>query len=146
MGWNIEATSWKVLKNFMSNSRSDNCIKNYYYSTLRKHIRRINKSLKQQLVGRFSSNIIFFSQEVRCKGQDSNSRTIVPDDQRRKSYIWLSKTDWAEKIYWPWVYNEAYLQPRRSLGARRRKITHRRWGSAERDWLLKVISELILFY
>lgn len=27
--------------------RSDNCIKNYYYSTLRKHIRRINKSLKQ---------------------------------------------------------------------------------------------------
>ena len=29
------------------NGRSDNCIKNYYYSTLRKHIRRINKSLKQ---------------------------------------------------------------------------------------------------
>ena len=28
-------------------NRSDNCIKNYYYSTLRKHIRRINKSLKQ---------------------------------------------------------------------------------------------------
>ncbi len=27
--------------------RSDNCIKNYYYSTLRKHLRRINKSLKQ---------------------------------------------------------------------------------------------------
>ena len=26
--------------------RSDNCIKNYYYSTLRKHLRRINKSLK----------------------------------------------------------------------------------------------------
>lgn len=29
------------------NGRSDNCIKNYYYSTLRKHIRRINKGLKQ---------------------------------------------------------------------------------------------------
>jgi len=27
--------------------RSDNCIKNYYYSTLRKHLRRINKNLKQ---------------------------------------------------------------------------------------------------
>jgi hypothetical protein len=26
--------------------RSDNCIKNYYYSTHRKHERRINKSLK----------------------------------------------------------------------------------------------------
>lgn len=26
--------------------RSDNCIKNYYYSTLRKLLRRINKSLK----------------------------------------------------------------------------------------------------
>lgn len=29
------------------NNRSDNCIKNYYYSTQRKHIRRINKNLKQ---------------------------------------------------------------------------------------------------
>ena len=26
--------------------RSDNCIKNYYYSTLRKLLRRINKALK----------------------------------------------------------------------------------------------------
>jgi hypothetical protein len=32
--------------------RSDNCIKNYYYSTLRKHLRRINKSLKQCNVGK----------------------------------------------------------------------------------------------
>ena len=31
--------------------RSDNCIKNYYYSTLRKHLRRINKSLKQCQIG-----------------------------------------------------------------------------------------------
>lgn len=28
--------------------RSDNCIKNYYYSTHRKHLRRINKSLKSE--------------------------------------------------------------------------------------------------
>jgi hypothetical protein len=33
--------------------RSDNCIKNYYYSTLRKHIRRINKSLKQCQVAKY---------------------------------------------------------------------------------------------
>lgn len=33
--------------------RSDNCIKNYYYSTLRKHLRRINKSLKQCNVGKW---------------------------------------------------------------------------------------------
>ena len=32
--------------------RSDNCIKNYYYSTLRKHLRRINKSLKQCQIGK----------------------------------------------------------------------------------------------
>jgi myb proto-oncogene protein len=32
-------------------NRSDNCIKNYYYSTLRKHLRRINKSLKTFQIG-----------------------------------------------------------------------------------------------
>jgi hypothetical protein len=30
--------------------RSDNCIKNYFYSTHRKHHRRINKSLKHNQV------------------------------------------------------------------------------------------------
>ena len=34
------------------NCRSDNCIKNYYYSTLRKHIRRINKNLKASKIGK----------------------------------------------------------------------------------------------
>jgi hypothetical protein len=33
------------------NYRSDNCIKNYYYSTLRKHLRKINKNLKFFEVG-----------------------------------------------------------------------------------------------
>jgi hypothetical protein len=32
--------------------RSDNCIKNYFYSTHRKHQRRINKSLKHAQVGK----------------------------------------------------------------------------------------------
>eukprot|EP00347_Sterkiella_histriomuscorum_P022152 403331496 len=32
--------------------RSDNSIKNYFYSTLRKHIRRINKSLRQSQIAR----------------------------------------------------------------------------------------------
>lgn len=32
--------------------RSDNCIKNYFYSTHRKHERRINKSLKHAQVGK----------------------------------------------------------------------------------------------
>jgi len=31
--------------------RSDNCIKNYYYSTLRKHLRKINKDLRKGDVG-----------------------------------------------------------------------------------------------
>lgn len=41
--------------------RSDNCIKNYYYSTLRKHLRRINKNLKQSDAGNYIwwSNFIF---------------------------------------------------------------------------------------
>lgn len=49
MGRYCQITQWKVsdcvIKLLLN--RSDNCIKNYYYSTLRKHIRRINKSLKQ---------------------------------------------------------------------------------------------------
>ena len=32
--------------------RSDNCIKNYYYSTHRKHQRRINKGLKHASIGK----------------------------------------------------------------------------------------------
>lgn len=32
--------------------RSDNCIKNYYYSTHRKHQRRINKGLKHASIAR----------------------------------------------------------------------------------------------
>lgn len=40
---------------FIINNRSDNCIKNYYYSTLRKHLRRINKGLKVCNVGKYSS-------------------------------------------------------------------------------------------
>ena len=34
--------------------RSDNCIKNYFYSTHRKHQRRINKSLKHAQICKFS--------------------------------------------------------------------------------------------
>lgn len=34
--------------------RSDNCIKNYFYSTHRKHQRRINKSLRNVQVGKCS--------------------------------------------------------------------------------------------
>ena len=33
--------------------RSDNCIKNYYYSTHRKHQRRINKGLKHANIGKW---------------------------------------------------------------------------------------------
>ena len=36
---------------FIFIDRSDNCIKNYYYSTLRKHLRRINKGLKMFNIG-----------------------------------------------------------------------------------------------
>ena len=36
--------------------RSDNCIKNYFYSTHRKHQRRINKSLRNVQVGKCASN------------------------------------------------------------------------------------------
>ena len=32
--------------------RSDNCIKNYFYSTLRKHLRRINKGLRHCQIGK----------------------------------------------------------------------------------------------
>lgn len=34
--------------------RSDNCIKNYFYSTHRKHQRRINKSLKHAQIGNYA--------------------------------------------------------------------------------------------
>ena len=37
--------------------RSDNCIKNYYYSTHRKHQRRINKALKHTQIGKFDSEL-----------------------------------------------------------------------------------------
>lgn len=43
----LEVTLLSITLTLYLLSRSDNCIKNYYYSTLRKHIRRINKSLKQ---------------------------------------------------------------------------------------------------
>lgn len=41
--------------------RSDNCIKNYFYSTHRKHHRRINKSLKHQAVCKLLHSLIFYS-------------------------------------------------------------------------------------
>ena len=40
--------------------RSDNCIKNYFYSTHRKHHRRINKSLKHQAVCKCSLSYELF--------------------------------------------------------------------------------------
>ena len=42
----LQGNKWAEIAKELA-GRSDNCIKNYYYSTLRKHIRRINKSLKQ---------------------------------------------------------------------------------------------------
>jgi len=39
--------------------RSDNCIKNYFYSTHRKHQRRINKSLRNSQIGKSVPKSIF---------------------------------------------------------------------------------------
>ena len=48
MGGYIQATTWKVkicLKLDFYSDRSDNDIKNHFYSTLRRSLRRINKEL-----------------------------------------------------------------------------------------------------
>ena len=57
--------------------RSDNCIKNYFYSTHRKHQRRINKSLRNSQIGKSLSLCIFTATASNTRQVSFNQNSLA---------------------------------------------------------------------
>ena len=69
--------------------RSDNCIKNYFYSTHRKHQRRINKSLKLTSVGKWATLTTKFCSQTIADDEKCYCRWFTSDYHEKESNLWV---------------------------------------------------------